>query len=203
MKVITANLLNRFWTNGVKPIKTAVGTISSLTTAAKTNLVAAINEVKAKADSNATAITDVNNNLSSKISTDAIKNNLTTTAAGSVLDARQGKILNDNLNWKITGNWKYLKFESGVLIATLRAATKVIISDPTGSLYFKYLSGFQYPITFIDPPVVYYSYENPVGVWASLMSVGTTTATPQIIYFAPSPLTVDGYSNFLAIGRWK
>ena len=67
MKVITANLLNRFWVNGVKPIKTAVGTISSLTTAAKTNLVAAINEVKAKADSNATAITDVNNNLSSVI----------------------------------------------------------------------------------------------------------------------------------------
>ena len=64
MKVITANLLNRFWTNGVKPIKTAVGTISSLTTTAKTNLVTAINEVKAKADSNATAITNVNNNLS-------------------------------------------------------------------------------------------------------------------------------------------
>lgn len=64
MKVITANLLNRFWTNGVKPIKTAVGTISSLTTAAKTNLVAAINEVKAKADSNATEITSLNNNLS-------------------------------------------------------------------------------------------------------------------------------------------
>lgn len=65
MKVITANLLNRFWTNGVKPIKTAVGTISSLTTAAKTNLVAAINEVKAKADSNATEITSLNNNLGS------------------------------------------------------------------------------------------------------------------------------------------
>lgn len=73
MKVITANLLNRFWVNGVKPIKTAVGTISSLTTAAKTNLVAAINEVKAKADSNATAITDVNNNLSwSKLSESAV-----------------------------------------------------------------------------------------------------------------------------------
>nr|DAE53245.1 MAG TPA: putative tail fiber protein [Caudoviricetes sp.] len=63
MKVITANLLNRFWTNGVKPIKTAVGTISSLTTTAKTNLVAAINEVKAKADSNTDDITTLNNNL--------------------------------------------------------------------------------------------------------------------------------------------
>uniref|UniRef100_UPI0031BA96BD hypothetical protein n=1 Tax=Diplocloster hominis TaxID=3079010 RepID=UPI0031BA96BD len=77
MKVITANLLNRFWTNGVKPIKTAVGTISSLTTAAKTNLVAAINEVKAKADSNATAITNVNNNLSGKMPFEKADENLT------------------------------------------------------------------------------------------------------------------------------
>lgn len=42
-------------------------------------------------------LSDVNNNLSSKINTSAIKNNLTTTAAGGILDARQGKILNDNM----------------------------------------------------------------------------------------------------------
>ena len=148
-------------------------------------------------------IDTTNSYLSSKIDTASIKNNLTTTAAGSVLDARQGKIINDNLIWKTTGSWKYLKFESGVLIATLRTTTKVTINDSTGSLYFKYLSGFQYPIAFINPPVVYYSYANPVGVWTSLMSVGTTTATPQIIYFAPSPLTTQGFSDFLVIGQWK
>ena len=83
MKVITANLLNRFWTNGVKPIKTAVGTISSLTTAAKTNLVAAINEVKAKADSNATAITNVNNNLAGFKIRSGTVTSLTIPAAGA------------------------------------------------------------------------------------------------------------------------
>ena len=53
MKVITTNLLNRLWVNGIKPIKDG------------------------------------------KIDISAIVNNLTTTAANKVLDARQGKILAD------------------------------------------------------------------------------------------------------------
>lgn len=58
MKVITTNRLNRFWTNGVKPIK---------------------------------------DTLASKLNTSSVVNHLLTTAAGYVLDARQGKVLDDKI----------------------------------------------------------------------------------------------------------
>ena len=41
--------------------------------------------------------TTINNDLSNKINTSAIANNLTTTESGHVLDARQGKALNDKI----------------------------------------------------------------------------------------------------------
>ena len=59
-------------------IKTKIGT-GSLTTTSNT-LIGGINELN-----------------SNKINTSAIANNLTTTSSGKVLDARQGKTLNDNI----------------------------------------------------------------------------------------------------------
>lgn len=59
MKVITTNLLNRFWTNGVKPLKEKV---DSMATNFKT------------------------------------ANNLTTTASGFALDARQGPVIQQKFN---------------------------------------------------------------------------------------------------------
>ena len=43
------------------------------------------------------AISTINTNLGNKINTSAIANNLATTASGYVLDARQGKALNDKI----------------------------------------------------------------------------------------------------------
>lgn len=49
----------------------------------------------------------LNNALTNKVNTSDIANNLTTTASGKVLDARQGKILNDDLtSLKSNGNWR-------------------------------------------------------------------------------------------------
>ena len=45
-------------------------------------------------------ITSLSGQIGNKVNTSAIANNLTTTAAGSVLDARQGKALNDSLATK-------------------------------------------------------------------------------------------------------
>ena len=55
--------------------------------------------INSKADTNHThSISDVTNlqtNLNAKVNTSDIANNLTTTASGKVLDARQGKALKD------------------------------------------------------------------------------------------------------------
>ena len=45
MGLVSGNRLNRFWQRGVKPIKNAIGVLSTLSTVDKTTLVAAINEL--------------------------------------------------------------------------------------------------------------------------------------------------------------
>ena len=47
-------------------------------------------------------IATLNGNLASKVNTSDIANNLTTTASGKVLDARQGKALNDKIPTSVT-----------------------------------------------------------------------------------------------------
>lgn len=65
---------------------------ATLTTTDQT-IKGSINEVKASTDANTTS-------LSTKVNKTSIANNLTTTVAGSVLDATQGKILQDSINTK-------------------------------------------------------------------------------------------------------
>lgn len=57
---------------------------------------------KAQATTVAGEIGELNGNLTAKISTSAIANNLTTTASEKVLDARQGKVLSDKIKGIIT-----------------------------------------------------------------------------------------------------
>lgn len=68
---------------GLQQTNTNIGSLSSLTTGVKTSIVNAINWLKTQVDG--------------KVNTSAIVNNLTTTASGRVLDARQGKTLNDRI----------------------------------------------------------------------------------------------------------
>lgn len=175
MKVITANLLNRFWTNGVKPIKTAVGTISSLTTAAKTNLVAAINEVKAKADSNATEITSLNNNLTG----------YGTNTNGSYWKFPDGTLIcAKEVTAQVTcaTPWGAL-YESGAInLGNFPMAFKsrpfMTLSNTT-----QFTAGF-----FV---------ENPIG--ASATSAGRTFVARATMTSSPIEYTIC----VIAIGRWK
>lgn len=64
-----------------KSLSDRVGSLSSLTTSVKTSIVNAINSL-----------------MSGKVNFTDIVNNLTTTASGKALDARQGKSLNDKIS---------------------------------------------------------------------------------------------------------
>ena len=92
-------------------IKTTIGN-STLTTTNKT-LIGGINEVNsnlglpssASGVTGADAFSKINTLNSNKVNTSAIKNNLTTSTSGYVLDARQGKALNDKIGISGTLNW--------------------------------------------------------------------------------------------------
>lgn len=88
----------------IQHLKNRTGALSDLTTTVKTNLVAAVNEVRGMFGSAANITQDSTHRFVSdtekstwngKVDTSAIVNNLTQATAGYVLDARQGKALND------------------------------------------------------------------------------------------------------------
>lgn len=89
MKVITTNLLNYFWKNGVKPIKDAVGSKLDASKVAN-NLTTTVAGYALDARQGR----ELNNN---KLSVTNVANNLATTQAGYALDARQGKALEDKI----------------------------------------------------------------------------------------------------------
>lgn len=78
---------------------------NTLTTTAK-NIIGAIEEVKGIADLNTTQLNDITQNINTlqtnKIDKSKIVNNLSATETGFVLDATQGKYLNDSLNRVLT-----------------------------------------------------------------------------------------------------
>ncbi len=107
---------------------TAIGTLASLTTTEKTNLVGAINELN----------TD-------KVETSAIVNTLTETGTGKVLDARQGKVLADLVSTKLfsieqtitNGNFATATGWAGKGTVTVdsNVATLTLSSLPTDSYF--------------------------------------------------------------------
>ncbi len=89
MKLVSTNLLNRFWKNGVVPIK---------------------------------------NELAKKLSTSKIINNLLATAAGYALDARQGPVLQGEID-EINSNLNALN--TGLEAATSRAQQGLMWNSAT------------------------------------------------------------------------
>lgn len=71
------------------------------------------------------AINDLDERINEKINTSAIANNLTTTAAGYVLDARQGKTINDRVSNLFVIEQQVLTFSSGV--ATISAKSGYLL----------------------------------------------------------------------------
>ena len=93
--------------SAINELKTGLGTVGELDTTAKDSVVNAINELNEnKADSEEISsqiksltqnISTITSNLGQKLNVSDVANNLTTTASGKALDARQGKALNDKL----------------------------------------------------------------------------------------------------------
>ena len=89
MKVITTNLLNYFWKNGVKPIKDAMG--GKLDASKVANNLTTTGTGYALDARQGKVLND------SKLSLTSVVNNTVTTQAGYALDARQGKALEDKI----------------------------------------------------------------------------------------------------------
>lgn len=87
--------------NAINELKTGLGTVGELDTTAKDSVVNAINELnenKADSEEISSEINNLTQSIGQKLNISDIANNLTTTASGKALDARQGKALNDALN---------------------------------------------------------------------------------------------------------
>ena len=162
MKVITTNLLNRFYKNGVKPIKDA---------------------------------------LAKKLDTTKVVSNLTTTAAGYALDARQGKALNDKIveiNGGLGSN--YMKFANGLLIqwgASIHGAYANVTSD------------VNLPIPYMDK--TYRIFVTPgrnclscTGYWIGSQE-GNNTRTEKKFQISAtySNKTYEKDWEWMTVGRWK
>lgn len=116
-----------------------VGDTTALQTTNKTNLVSAVNELK-----------------KDKIDRSQIKNNLTETNAGSVLDASQGKVLKDDINTRA------LKTEVGTLsglTTTVKSSIVNAINEVSG-----YIGELQSLATNAKTSVVEAVNENTNGI---------------------------------------
>ena len=107
MEVITTNLLNYFWKNGVKPIKDAMG--GKLDASKVANNLTTTGTGYALDARQGKVLND------SKLSLTSVVNNTVTTQAGYALDARQGKALED----KITALNGKLGYDANETMVTL------------------------------------------------------------------------------------
>ena len=158
-------------------IKNKIGT-GSLTTTSNT-LIGGVNELN-----------------SNKINTSAIANNLTTTASGSVLDARQGKILNNNIGTLSSLN---TNDKTSTVAAINELNSKLTPLEFTG--YTKDTTNF----TFISFSV--YKIGRIVFVQGELTGSFTIDTNTDIVSGMPKPLTkgfiplMGGYNGtFMANG---
>lgn len=158
-----------------KALSDRIGSLSSLTTSVKTSIVNAINSLKSVVDG--------------KLSTSNVVNNLTTTASGKALDARQGKALNDKytaLNsaltsyttGKATTNTAYLTSSSECYwvkcgkVCSVHAYMKIAKTITDGAVYFSGLprayntsTGQQFHIPSDDGHGNVQVYEDDIKEW--------------------------------------
>lgn len=106
-----------------------------------------------------------------------------------------------------SGNWHYVKFNSGLAICELKQTYTLTAADQWGDVH----AGPQvtlnaYPFAFVDvPTTIAQSYtDGNSQFWLTGMNNGTKTTPPR---FKPhcsfSRSNTAGYVCFIAIGRWK
>lgn len=143
-------------------------------------------------------------------------NNLTTTASGYALDARQGKALNDKvtqLNSALpveqiedsTGR-SAIKFADGTMIQKRR-----LVIDSSGAFstwgssglyYLRYGLG-TYLEEFTDFPAVVVGVENAANILVGNVVSATRQRPGEIVLTKINSDSVAITLNYIAIGRWK
>ena len=148
-------------------------------------------------------VTSLNNLISQKVDSSDVVNNCLTTESGFVLDARQGKELDDKIT-ELNGNLpeegeNYIKFANGTLIQWGVANSG---SSDGGAVSINFAVPFIDALYRITTTPEYASSSYPVFL-TSAQRVNTERA---VIYFrqAYTAAVITGVNaNWVAIGRWK
>ena len=100
----------------------------------------------------------------------------------------------------------YIKFSNGTLICWGYPYQVTDVNIKWGSLYYCYLKDVvQFPIPFIDYPVVNLTCQNAGVICATLSSDGyTKSGINQVMITSAEPQSDYGFNlHYIAIGRWK
>ena len=136
-----------------------------------------------------------------------LANNLTTTATGSALDARQGKVLKDAIDANTnTSGSGYCKMPDGTLIqwGTINV-DNVAINNAWGNIYesAQISAGVTFPIRFIEDPVVVALAQTTPTSWLENITNGKSNIGSFYLLRGTSNSGVSGAVYWTAIGRWK
>jgi len=149
----------------------------------------------------------------------AVANDLTTMVSGSVLDARQGKVLNDKIdNMSVdyvieegrdsSGGLQYRKWSSGILEQWVSYSISTTVSTVWGVLYVSVSQiGRDYTIPFTISPNVVMALKGSESDGAWMMQYGDGSATKLPNFFIVRGATLTTTRSFAvqayATGSWK
>ncbi len=103
------------------------------------------------------------------------------------------------------GNWFYRKWVNGCYECWFRSSSNVSVACTTawGSLYYGTIATINFPITFIDYPVLQVTVQAAVGgAWAA-PDYPSKSASGPIYMYRPTSLTLNCRVNLYAQGQWK
>lgn len=147
--------------------------------------------------------------IDSKVNTSAVANNLTTTAAGYVLDARQGKTLNDSITSLIEGGAGYVKLPDGTMIqygATTVTASGTMAQILSSGIYYGVFD-LNFPKSFASNSYrVVGSARYSTGFPFTFAGIPSTSGRAIVyVYDFYARAMNDGHMmlQWIAIGRWK
>lgn len=208
--------------------KTNIGTLTSLTTNSKTNLVGAINEVDSHANTaQSTANTNKTNigtlsSLKTAIKTsivnainwlydnvvrkanviDSLDDILANQADGMVAGAKAVAELNGNFE-NIAG-WNVIKYPNGIAMCWRRFSWETYLGTLwKNGMYFATSSvpgGF--PITFFEIPTVLIT-PNSTNALYHMGATNITKTSFSLTVYSMSQEVINTNSGILVIGRWK
>lgn len=133
-----------------------------------------------------------------------VANNLTTTATGYLLDARQGKALDDKISKLNTDSGTgYCRFHDGTQIVTMDIPSTTKTTNSYGSVEF----AVTFPKEFISTECLYVNFIETTINFANMVHARYHTTTGCTITLlganqgANASVTFSG--KLIAIGRWK